>query len=110
MKTDTGKSLLLVAAEVTRRRILNLAANLPNERSQSGRGQPHSKTLSRPIARCSVREVLECGCPLPLSVLTPAQPHYSVHWPHAAPNWSLGSPAIGEPQGGADVGNHPLTG
>jgi len=38
-----------------------------NER-QSGRGQPHSKTLSRRIARCSFREVLECGCPLPLSL------------------------------------------
>jgi hypothetical protein len=33
---------------------------------QSGREQPHSKTLSRQIARCSFREVLECGCPLPL--------------------------------------------
>src|SRR5882762_11711972 len=34
--------------------------------SESGRGQPHSKTLSRWFARRSVREVLECGCPLPL--------------------------------------------
>jgi 3-isopropylmalate/(R)-2-methylmalate dehydratase small subunit len=37
--------------------------------SQSGRGQPHSKTLSRRIAPHSFREVLECGCPPPLSVL-----------------------------------------
>jgi hypothetical protein len=35
-------------------------------RNESGRGQPHSKTLSRRIARHSFREVLECGCPLPL--------------------------------------------
>src|SRR6266850_5467967 len=34
--------------------------------AESGRGQPHSKTLSRWIARYSFREVLECGCPLPL--------------------------------------------
>ena len=34
--------------------------------NESGRGQPHSKTLSRRIARPSFREVLECGCPLPL--------------------------------------------
>jgi hypothetical protein len=33
---------------------------------ESGRGQPHSKTLARRIARDSFREVLECGCPLPL--------------------------------------------
>src|SRR5215831_15077996 len=36
---------------------------------KSGRGQPHSKTLARRIARHSFREVLECGCPLPLSSL-----------------------------------------
>jgi len=35
--------------------------------NQSGRGQPHSKTLARCLAHYSVREVLECGCPLPLS-------------------------------------------
>src|SRR5689334_22173636 len=39
----------------------------PTNGSQSGRGQPHSKTLSRRNARRSFREVLECGCPLPLS-------------------------------------------
>jgi hypothetical protein len=39
------------------------------KRSKSGRGQPHSKTLSRWIACQSFREVLECGCPLPLSLL-----------------------------------------
>src|SRR6267154_1527439 len=33
---------------------------------KSGRGQPHSKTLARIPARNSIREVLECGCPLPL--------------------------------------------
>jgi hypothetical protein len=33
---------------------------------ESGTGQPHSKTLARFLARHSVREVLECGCPLPL--------------------------------------------
>jgi len=35
-------------------------------RNESGMGLPHSKTLSRRIARHSLREVLECGCPLPL--------------------------------------------
>jgi len=34
--------------------------------NESGKGQPRSKTLSRRIARDSYREVLECGCPLPL--------------------------------------------
>jgi hypothetical protein len=34
--------------------------------NESGRGQPHSKTLSRRNARHSFREVLECGYPLPL--------------------------------------------
>jgi hypothetical protein len=38
---------------------------------KSGRGQPHSKTLSRRIARPSFREVLECGCPLPLCINSP---------------------------------------
>jgi SH3 domain-containing YSC84-like protein 1 len=38
---------------------------------KSGRGQPHSKTLTRPITRHSFREVLECRCPLPLSLLSP---------------------------------------
>jgi hypothetical protein len=37
----------------------------PPER-ESGRGQPHSTTLARVPARNSIREVLECGCPLPL--------------------------------------------
>src|ERR1019366_5792639 len=30
------------------------------------RGQPHSKTLARPLMRRKTRSVLECGCPLPL--------------------------------------------
>jgi hypothetical protein len=38
----------------------------PNELLESDRGEPHSKTLSRRIARNSFREVLKCGCPLPL--------------------------------------------
>ena len=33
---------------------------------ESGIGLPHSKTLPRPIASCSFREVLECGSPMPL--------------------------------------------
>jgi hypothetical protein len=35
---------------------------------ESGRGQPHSKTLARFPARYLIREVLECGCPLPLYI------------------------------------------
>jgi hypothetical protein len=35
--------------------------------SESGRGQPHSKTLARHPLRPKTRSVLECGCPLPLS-------------------------------------------
>jgi hypothetical protein len=34
---------------------------------ESGRGQPHSKTLARFSARLYFRKVEECGCPLPLS-------------------------------------------
>src|SRR5437867_2934632 len=37
--------------------------------SESGRGQPHSKTLARATQPGCLREVLECGCPLPLSSL-----------------------------------------
>ena len=37
-------------------------------RTKSGRGQPHSKTLARSHGRLYLREVLECGCPLPLSL------------------------------------------
>ena len=37
-----------------------------DKRYESGRGQPHSKTLPRCWTRCSFRKVLECGCPLPL--------------------------------------------
>ena len=33
---------------------------------ESGSGQPHSKTLARASGRSAFREVLECGCPLPL--------------------------------------------
>src|SRR5438046_4381402 len=33
---------------------------------ESGRGQPHSRTLSRNPTPPSHRQVLECGCPLPL--------------------------------------------
>src|SRR6267378_6305916 len=33
----------------------------------SDRGQPHSTTLAHSLTRASVREVLECGCPLSLS-------------------------------------------
>jgi hypothetical protein len=35
-------------------------------RSKSGIRLPHSKTLSRRIARYSFREVVECGSPMPL--------------------------------------------
>src|SRR5947207_6939185 len=34
---------------------------------ESGRGQPHSTTLRDICCRCQFREVVECGCPLPLS-------------------------------------------
>jgi len=34
---------------------------------QSGMGLPHSKTPARFLACHSVREVLECGSPMPLS-------------------------------------------
>jgi hypothetical protein len=34
--------------------------------TQSGRGQPHSKTLARNPMRQKTQSVLECGCPLPL--------------------------------------------
>src|SRR5205809_3919872 len=34
--------------------------------SESGRGQPHSTTLARATQPGCFREVLECGCPLPL--------------------------------------------
>jgi len=43
----------------------NMLARLAGS-DESGRGQPHSKTLSRRIARHFFRKVLECGCPLPL--------------------------------------------
>jgi hypothetical protein len=33
---------------------------------ESGRGQPHSKTLARFRKWRYLRKVLECGCPLPL--------------------------------------------
>src|SRR6185437_3428747 len=33
---------------------------------QSGRGLPHSKTLSRSLERKDFRQVLDCGSPLPL--------------------------------------------
>src|SRR5262249_7591537 len=35
--------------------------------TQSGRGQPHSKTLARCPARNRLRKVVECGSPMPLS-------------------------------------------
>src|SRR6266436_6390442 len=43
-----------------------LALRVLDNRHKSGRGQPHSKTLARRLTCCSLREVLECGCPLPL--------------------------------------------
>ena len=44
-----------------------------NDRGQSGRGQPHSKT-SRKERHANRRDsVLECGCPLPLSLLAHAR-------------------------------------
>ena len=36
--------------------------------SESGRGQPHSTTLRRPKRPGARASVLECGCPLPLSI------------------------------------------
>src|SRR6266581_261454 len=49
-----------------------LRFHLRADGGQSGRGQPHSKTLSRGVARHFFREVLECGCPLPLFLLATA--------------------------------------
>jgi hypothetical protein len=42
-------------------------AGLKQPIGKSGRGQPHSKTLPRLMERKILRQVLECGCPLPLS-------------------------------------------
>ena len=44
----------------------SVASSYARFASQSGRGQPHSKTLARPPMRQKTRSVLECGCPLPL--------------------------------------------
>src|SRR5207245_7895001 len=38
----------------------------PRGSSESGRGQPHSKTLRADSEISNIRQVLECGCPLPL--------------------------------------------
>src|SRR5215831_19155358 len=40
--------------------------------TESGRGQPHSKTSRISDARLSLRQFLECGCPLPLFLLAVA--------------------------------------
>src|SRR5438874_10791305 len=37
-----------------------------NRRNESGRGQPHSKTLRKEWHAGKRASVLECGCPLPL--------------------------------------------
>src|SRR5437764_306390 len=37
-------------------------------RGESGRGQPHSTTLRDICCASQFREVVECGCPLPLSI------------------------------------------
>src|SRR6266850_1650430 len=64
----------VVAADVRRRTHWAVADfRLPTNGGQSGRGQPHSKTLSRRVARRSFREVLECGYPLPLLFLRSAR-------------------------------------
>src|SRR5437868_4416231 len=42
-------------------------------RSKSGRVLPHSKTLSRLIERSDIRQVLECGSPLPLLNFPPSR-------------------------------------
>jgi hypothetical protein len=34
--------------------------------NESGRGRSYSKTLAHSLEGHSIREVLECGCPLPL--------------------------------------------
>jgi len=52
-------SYMSVATEV-------LVIACTHRRYESGRGQPHSKTLARFSARYFLRKVLECGCPLPL--------------------------------------------
>jgi len=38
-----------------------------DKRYESGRGQPHSKTLRNKQGAEKRASVLECGCPLPLS-------------------------------------------
>ena len=43
--------------------------SLPTIGSQSGRGQPHSKTSRKEWRAVRRDSVLECGCPLPLSLL-----------------------------------------
>ena len=40
---------------------------MPAVRSESGRGQPHSKTLRKEQRADERGSVLDCGCPLPLS-------------------------------------------
>jgi hypothetical protein len=63
--------------------------SLPTNGGQSGRGQPHSKTLLRRIACHFFREVVECGSPMPLSLLpcAPAAPFTK--------SWSLEPPYVG---------------
>src|SRR5207244_1209933 len=57
----TGRStLVLVTSPNHARRTTESRGN------QSGRGQPQSKTLSRSTGWSSSRQVLDCGCPLPL--------------------------------------------
>ena len=46
---------------------LRIAYALPTLATQSGRGQPHSKTLRDVLHVRARASVSECGCPLPLS-------------------------------------------
>jgi hypothetical protein len=45
---------------------MNLSPHRNGEEFQSGRGLPQSKTLARAVEAQSVRQLLDCGSPLPL--------------------------------------------
>jgi len=64
----------------------------PRHRAESGRRLPHSKTLPRQMPPSSMRELLECGSPLPL---WRAAPHATPTLPfekRSAPTCSAANP------------------
>jgi hypothetical protein len=58
--------------ESLRTKVRNVAIRPQMNGSKSGIRLPHSKTLARRIERDSFGEVLECGSPMPLSLLSSA--------------------------------------